>query len=335
MSLADRLQRIWYGGETAPMWLRALVPVYRGLRALSLAPYRLGWRKPERLPVPVIMVGNLTVGGSGKTPLVLALIEALRERGWRPGVISRGYRGTATAPMRVGRDSTPDEVGDEPCLIHRRSSVPVAVARKRIEAGRLLLGDGTNGIDVLIADDGLQHVALARDIEIAVIDGERRFGNARLLPAGPLREPLARLATLAFRVCNGGAPEADEIPMHLVGDAVVALVDPASRQTLAAFAGQRAHAVAGIGNPSRFFDRLRAAGIDVIAHPFPDHHAYVAADIEFDDDLPVLMTEKDAIKCRPFATARHHAVVVDAHLPEAFFNQVDAILRDVVVHSRQ
>lgn len=327
MSFADRLQRIWYGGEAPPPWLVALVPVYRALRAISLAPYRLGWRTPQRLPVPVIVVGNLTVGGSGKTPLVLALIEALRDRGWRPGVISRGYGGNANQPMRVVADSDPGVVGDEPLLIHRRARVPVAIARRRADAGGLLIADTANTIDVLIADDGLQHVGLARDVEIAVLDGERRFGNGRMLPAGPLREPLSRLATLDFRVCNGGPAEAGEVAMQLQVERVHGLLDPASSQPLSAFAGQRVHAVAGIGNPARFFRQLEAAGIDVIAHAFGDHHAYVAADLAFDDDLPVLMTAKDAVKCRRFASTRQHVVSVDAQLPAAFFADVEAILR--------
>lgn len=335
MKLADRLQAIWYGGAAVPLWLRLLVPVYCSLRALSLAPYRLGLRQAQRLPVPVIVVGNLTVGGSGKTPLVLALIDALRARGWRPGVISRGYAGSATVATRVTINSTPDEVGDEPCLIQRRSAVPVAVARRRADAGALLLDDNSLQLDVLIADDGLQHTALARDLEIAVIDGDRRFGNQRLLPAGPLREPLTRLATLDFRICNGGAAQAGEIPMRLLTRTVRGLLDPEQQRPLADFAQQRVHAIAGIGNPQRFFRQLQAAGVDVIEHPFPDHHHYVAADIHFDDELPVLMTEKDAVKCAAFASAQHQVVCVDAQLPDAFFDQVDALLRSAGSHSRQ
>ena len=328
MNYLERLQAIWYGGEPPPLALRALVPLYAGLRHLHRLPYRLGLRKPRRLPVPVIVVGNLTVGGSGKTPLVLALIDALRERGWNPGVISRGYGGSAIEPMRVDDHSDPAVVGDEPYMIQQRAGVPTAVARRRADAGRVLLLEGNEmPPNVLIADDGLQHIALARDIEICVIDGLRRFGNARLLPAGPLREPLSRLHAIALRVVNGGAANDGEIAMHLRVDSVVSLLDPTQQEPLATWPGRRVHAVAGIGNPDRFFRQLRDVDIDVIEHSFPDHHAFVASDLSFNDDLPVVMTEKDAIKCRAFANKRMHYVAISATLPKSFFDDVDRRLR--------
>lgn len=323
MSFAARLETIWYGSAPPPLWLRALVPIYAGLRGLHQLPYRLGLRIPHQLPVPVIVVGNITIGGSGKTPLVLALIDALRERGWNPGVISRGYGGSATIPMRVRHGSDPAVVGDEPCLIHQRSGAVVAVARERVDAGRLLLADRSDASpDVLIADDGLQHIALTRDVEICVIDGVRRFGNGSLLPAGPLREPMDRLGGIAFRIANGGVPGAGEIAMELRVDGIVSLLDPNDGGTLANYSGQRVHAVAGIGNPDRFFRQLRDAGIDVIEHAFPDHHAFSADDLHFNDTLPILMTEKDAIKCRTFANDRMYCVVVSALLAESFFDDV-------------
>lgn len=326
MNFAERLQAIWYGSAPPPFRLRALVPVYAGLRGLHQLPYRLGLRTPQRLPVPVIVVGNITAGGSGKTPLVLALVDALRERGWNPGVISRGYGGTATVPTLVVDCSDPAQVGDEPCLIHQRSGAAVAVAHERADAGRLLLADSRRPVpDVLIADDGLQHLALARDVEICVIDGARRFGNGRLLPAGPLREPLDRLDDIAFRIANGGVAAAGEIAMELRVDGTVSLLDQTICGTLANYSGQRVHAVAGIGNPDRFFRQLRDAGIDVIEHAFPDHHAFSAGDLQLSDTLPILMTEKDAIKCRAFANDRMHCVVVSALLPESFFD--DIVLR--------
>lgn len=324
MDAAD-LQRIWYGGAPVPWWLSALVPVYRTLRFLHRAPHRLGWRRADRLPVPVLVVGNLTVGGSGKTPLVIALIGLLRERGWRPGVVSRGYGGRARSPVLLDALPEPRQVGDEPALIRRRTAVPVAVGRDRGAAARLLLAEG---VDVVIADDGLQNPALARDLEICVIDGERRFGNGRLLPAGPLREPLARLAALPWRVCNGGAAQVGEVPMTLHGDTAVHLASGRTRP-LEDFAGRRVHAVAGIGHPQRFFDALRARGIPVQAHPFPDHHAYVAADLAFDDGAPVLMTEKDAVKCAAFAGQTCWAVPVEARLPDAFADALAAELQSL------
>jgi tetraacyldisaccharide 4'-kinase len=271
------------------------------------------------LSVPVIVIGNLSVGGTGKTPLTLAVVEALRTRGYSPGVVSRGYGGSQREPLLLDDTPDPASVGDEPCLI-RSHGVPVAVGHDRPAAARLLLEAGCN---VVIADDGLQHYALARDVEICVIDGVRRFGNGRLLPAGPLREPSSRLQRVDLRVCNGGVALDGEYQMQLRGGNVVALCD-GQRQSLASFHGQRAHAVAAIGNPQRFFDSLRAAGIELIEHAFADHHAFAPADLNFNDDLPVLMTDKDAVKCQRFARPHLWRVPVHADLSTSFHEAVAA-----------
>jgi len=218
--LAVRLQRVWYDGEQVPFWLSALVPVYRALRAFHLALYRLGIRRVTRVGVPVIVIGNLTAGGSGKTPLVIALVEALRARGMRPAIVSRGYGGSQQAPTVLDDAPDPRRYGDEPCLIRRRTGAEVAIGRDRAEAAALLVKQGAS---VVIADDGLQNPSLARDIEICVIDGQRRFGNEHLLPAGPLREPLDRLSRVDFRVCNGAGAEPGEVAMRLMGDMAVAV----------------------------------------------------------------------------------------------------------------
>ncbi len=322
-ALAARIERVWYSSEPPPWGLRALVSVYRMLRFLHRAPFRLGLRKPIRLRQPLIVVGNLVAGGSGKTPLVIALAKALSERGFAPGVISRGYGGSAREVMLLDARSTPAVVGDEPCLVRERSGVPVAIGRDRAASAALL---AAQGVDVVIADDGLQNPALAGDIEICVVDGQRRFGNGRLLPAGPLREPPDRLARVDFRVINGGDAGPDEVSMRLVGERALALLGDAARP-LTDFAGQRVHAVAGIGHPPRFFASLSAHGIEVIEHAFADHHDFSAQDICFDDHLPVLMTEKDAIKCRRFAQSRHWFLPVDAELPEQFLEEVARMLR--------
>jgi tetraacyldisaccharide 4'-kinase len=281
--------------------------------------YHHGWLRSEQLPVPVIVVGNIVAGGAGKTPLTIALVEALCARGYKPGVVSRGYGGAARAPMLLDAQPDPTVTGDEPALIRMRTGAPVAIGARRADAARLLLPEGVN---VVIADDGLQHYALARDAEICVVDGMRRLGNGRLLPAGPLREPESRLRDVDFIVCNGGDAHNGEVPMHLVLADAVTLAEPARTSPLVAFSGTCVHAVAGIGHPARFFDALRALGIDVIAHPFPDHHRYTAADLEFGDGLPVLMTEKDAVKCRVFAKEDAWAVPVTAELPMSFFDAV-------------
>ncbi|MCE5232992.1 MAG: tetraacyldisaccharide 4'-kinase [Mizugakiibacter sp.] len=324
MTLASRLQQRWYADLPPPLWARPVAALYGGAVALRRALYRHGWLAAQRLPLPVLVVGNLSVGGTGKTPLTIALVEALRARGFSPGVVSRGYGGTRGGNRLLDDASDPREDGDEPCLIRARTGAPVAVGRDRPAAARLLLAPG---VDVVIADDGLQHYRLARDLEICVIDGDRRFGNGRLLPAGPLREPPARLDAVDFRVCNGGVAAPGEVQMTLEARQAEALVGAERPRPLAAFAGQRVHAVAGIGNPERFFAELRAQGIAVIAHAFPDHHRFVPADLAFGDSLPVLMTEKDAVKCRPFAAPRWWSLPVSAKLAPDFLDAVAERLR--------
>jgi tetraacyldisaccharide 4'-kinase len=319
------LQAVWYGGVTPPWWLCVLTPIYAALTKLRRGLYAAGWLPRERLPVPVIVVGNITVGGTGKTPLVIALVEALRTRGFKPGVISRGYAGSGKELHRVDERSDPLIVGDEACVIFQSTHAPVAVCRDRVAAGRALLNSA--GVDLLIADDGLQHYRLQRDVEICVIDGARRFGNGYLLPAGPLREPVSRLDSIALRVCNGGEAKAGEVPMRLTGGEAVALADPRRRRPLRDFAGQRVHAVVGIGNPSRFFAQLRAVGLEIIEHAFNDHFAFAEKDFDLGDDLPVLMTSKDAVKCTAFARAHWWTVPVRAELPAQFFDAVAARLR--------
>lgn len=321
--LAAWLERRWYGG-VAPEWpLRALAACYGWIvRRRRRAFVRANQAQPPR-GLPVVVVGNLSIGGAGKTPLVMALVDGLRARGWRPGVVSRGYGGKAPGPERVLPGSDPARVGDEPCLIAGRSQAPVAVARRRRAAVELL--ELSREVDVVIADDGLQHYALPRAVEILVIDGRRRFGNGLLLPAGPLREPLERAASCDFRVVNGDPADAGEVPMQLLlGDAHA--LDDAAHRPLHEFAGQRVHALAGIGDPERFFAALRAHGIDVVPHPFPDHHAFRAADLRFAEALPLLMTEKDAVKCRAFAAPGRWYVPVRGVLPEPFLDALDARL---------
>ena len=288
--------------------------------------YRLGVRTPQRAGVPVVVVGNLTAGGTGKTPLVLAIVEALREAGWHPGIVSRGY----VPERRVSRDEPPRQatlvsdpalVGDEPILLARRSGCPVWVCADRAAACRALRA-ADPACDVIVTDDGLQHYALARDLEICVVD-PRGFGNGFLLPAGPLREPLSRLRTVDAVVRHGEgplppAPGVRTFDLRLAGETFVNLVDASNRRPAASFAGSRVHAVAGIGDPGRFFRQLAAFGIEVLPHAFPDHHAFRAGDLAFGDRLPVVMTEKDAVKCKGFLEARHWVFPVVAVLDPAF-----------------
>ncbi len=324
MSLAERTIARWYGPGPRPWLLRPLGWLYRGVTAVRAGLYRRGWLASVRLPVPVLVVGNITLGGTGKTPLVIALARHLRGAGWQPGVVSRGYGGDVDGPCLLPEDPDPARFGDEPCLIRRRANVPVAVGKRRPEAARLLVDAG---VDVIIADDGLQHYRLQRDVEICVIDGERRLGNGLVLPCGPLREPPSRLRRVDYRVVNGGEVGPGEVPMQLTGEEAVR-VNGGDRRPLAAFRGQRVHAVAGIGHPARFFDSLRRHGLEVIGHAFEDHHAYVPGDLAFGDNLPVLMTEKDAVKCAAFATQAMWSVPVQARLPETFLRAVDARMKN-------
>lgn len=330
--MLDELQRRWYQPDSRPpVWAWLVALVFGAVVGIRRALYRHGVLKASRLPVPVIVVGNLVAGGAGKTPLTIALVEALRARGFTPGVVSRGYGGAARELMLLNAAPDPVLCGDEPALIRTRTGAPVAIGARRAQAAALLVGQG---VDVIIADDGLQHYALARDVEVCVIDGTRRLGNARLLPAGPLREPASRLTCVDFVVCNGGVAPAGEVPMHLaLGDAV-ALNDGQRRTALATFAGQRVHAVAGIGNPERFFEALRAVGIDVIPHPFADHQQFESGDFAFAENVPVLMTEKDAVKCRAFARDDWWSVPVSATLPEGFFDTLAARLRSIQLAAR-
>jgi tetraacyldisaccharide 4'-kinase len=297
MSLAGRLTETWYRPSPVTALLIPFAWLYCLLAVLRRGLYRAGIFRRARARVPVIVVGNITVGGSGKTPLVIWLARELRARGYRPGVITRGYGGSAAAwPQVVAPDSDPAGVGDEPVLIARHAGCPVAADPDRVRAARQI---EALGCDVILSDDGLQHYRLARDIEIAVIDGARRFGNGRCLPAGPLREPAGRLKSVHLVITQGDAGEGEHrFDLVETGYRAVAGGEP---KPVDFFRGRKAHAVAGIGNPGRFFAHLRRLGVDVIAHPFPDHHAFRAADVRFGDDLPVIMTEKDAVKCRSFS----------------------------------
>lgn len=256
-------------------------------------------RAPVRLPASVITIGNVTVGGSGKTPLVAWTAELAARAGYRPGVVSRGYGGRSRGPERVLPHSDPAEVGDEPVLLARRG-LPVAIGRDRIAAARLLIEE--QGCNVIVSDDGLQHWRLCPDIAVAVIDGRRRFGNGFCLPAGPLREPVTRLDSVDACVVHGGEPRPGEWSMRLAGREFVNVADPQRTRTAAEFVEPVVHAVAGIGHPARFFDDLRNAGIVAIAHPFADHHRFARRDFGFAAaDSAVIMTEKDAVKCERFA----------------------------------
>ncbi len=303
--------RFWLAKGTLSAALLPLAALYRGLIALRRWSYRRGWLASYRLPCPVIVVGNIFVGGTGKTPVVLYLVEQLRGLGLRPGIITRGYGGRrGGGPLWVAPDSDPAEAGDEAVLLARRALCPVVAAPDRVAAARHLLAQAD--CNVLISDDGLQHYRLRRDLELVVVDAERGLGNGRLLPAGPLREPAARLQEVDMVLANGEGSALTPYCFRLVpGDCVNLASGERRPLTAAAFAGP-VHAVAGIGNPGRFFASLRAHGLSLIEHGFPDHHRYRAADLALPGDRPILMTEKDAVKCLAFASGREWYLPVTA-----------------------
>ena len=309
MSLDAWLQHVWYSTRRPPWWLRLWSPVYGAVVGLQYWLYARGWLHTQRVAAPVIVVGNLTVGGTGKTPFVIWLAGRLRSLGLDVAVVTRGYgrshsRRVTNDILRVDASCRAEDVGDEALLISRRALCPVYVCRDRVAAAQAAIADGAG---VVIADDGLQHLRLARDAGIVLVDAMRGFGNGMLLPAGPLRESVTRLEGASAIVLTGAgyaAPAAlapGAVRMMLDGGLLLPLNAVDGARVLGDFAGQRVHGVAGIGNPERFFVGLRAAGLELIEHRFPDHHRYLAGELQFGDALPLIMTEKDAVKCQSLA----------------------------------
>jgi tetraacyldisaccharide 4'-kinase len=306
--------RHWYR-RSALAWL--LWPASLVFRLLVLARrvlYRLNVLTSRHPGIPVIVVGNLVAGGSGKTPLVLWLAEFLKGRGWSPAIVSRGYGAQIEAPRAASIASEPAEVGDEPILLARRSGCPVWVGPDRLRTIAALREQHPE-VDLVILDDGLQHYRLRRDLEIAVVD-DRGFGNGFMMPAGPLREPVSRLRSVDAVVSNGAAVAG--FAMRLEGETLHCMTDARERRSARSFAGQKVHAVAGIGNPNRFFVHLARLGAKPVPHRFPDHHPFRAQDLDFGDALPVFLTEKDAVKLRHAARPNWWVLPVTARLDPAF-----------------
>ncbi len=317
------IERYWDRITAVSALLLPASLVFGAVAGARRAAYRAGLIPRIKLPVPVIVSGNIRAGGTGKTPLALWLAAYLRARGRTPGIVCRGYGGRSSTPRRVLPDSDPYDCGDEAVLLARHSGCEVWAGVDRVAVARSLLA-AQPACDVLISDDGLQHYALARDVELCVVDAARGFGNGWLLPAGPLRERPSRLATVDAVVVNAGNGSAPHpsialIPartarftMTLEGREFRNILNPERRVGPGYFSGRRVHAVAGIGNPQRFFSRLQALGIEFTAHPFPDHYRFTATDLAYAGAEAVLMTEKDAVKCRRFAAQAHWELPVDA-----------------------
>lgn len=289
--------------------------------------YQLGLMARHKPKVPVIVIGNLTVGGTGKTPLVIHIAQLLADQGLKPGILHSGYKGNLSKPTLVHSNSNPSEVGDEALLLARQSHCPVVAYSDRVKGLEFLIEH--EKIDIVLCDDGLQHYALKRHIEIAVIDGLRRFGNGYCLPAGPLREPTKRLMEVDLCITNGGTPEANEYAMDYQVAPLYQAINPEEKCDLSSFSGQTVHAVAGIGNPKRFFSLLEQFDIRVIAVPYPDHHAFQSKDIHFDDTLPVFMTEKDFVKCRSFVGPQHWVVPISPQVSQGFDEKLLSLVKEV------
>lgn len=320
------LQDAWYKEMYISSAFMPFSMLYDDVMRFRRFLYNKGVLKKTKLSVPVIIVGNITVGGTGKTPLIIWLARFLREEGFKPGIISRGYGGNSENwPILLDDKSTADLVGDEAVLMAKRTDCPVAVGPERAQTAQMLMDN--SDCNVILSDDGLQHYALERDIEIAVIDGDRRFGNGYTLPAGPLREPIERLETVDLVIVNGVPEEENEFSMTVKADIAINLVSK-EEKLLSDFVMIPSHAIAGIGNPKRFFDLLEKKHIPIDTYSFPDHHPFIEDDIKFADGKAVLMTEKDAVKCIGFASEKHWYVPIKVQPQQKFIDKLLKLLKE-------
>lgn len=307
------LTRLWYQESLHPITgcLLPLSWLFNACVATRSWLYRTKIIKTQRFPVPVVVVGNITVGGTGKTPFVIQLAKLLQSQGYHPGIVSRGVGGKKQLkPRWVKPDDPANEVGDEAILLSHHTGCSVVICLDRVAAVRDLLQH--SHCNIVIADDGLQHYRLGRDLEIAMVDGVRRLGNHRLLPAGPLREPIKRLNEVDFVIMNGDSDS--EFSLTFEPNQLVSLKNNQKKMSLSVFPYKKIHAVAGIGHPERFFNVLRKAGFEVITHTFPDHHLYTSKEFDFQDAYPIIMTEKDAVKCKAFANEHYWFLSITAKM---------------------
>jgi len=334
--LQQWLETIWYKqgitsvlGQFILLPLTALYCVINNFQRRSQARNRSKFYQPS---CPVIVVGNITVGGTGKTPLTIHLVKLLQQAAYKPAIITRGYGGKATSwPLLVTTDSDPTLAGDEAVLMANRTGVPVYAGADRLLSIKTLLE--AHDCDVIISDDGMQHYKLARDIQIAVVDGKRKFGNGYCLPSGPMREPKKRLDNCDLIVVNGAveketSEEKQWLNMMLAGDMLVNLQTGENR-AIQQFTGKTVHAVTGIGNPQRFYHSLEQGGLELITHSFPDHHDFQIDNLTFEDDLLIVMTEKDAVKCKAFAYGNCWYLPVTATLDDEFDSKLLAKLKRI------
>lgn len=326
MAFTDRLLDAWYNGHPALVLLRPLECLYRRVVNRKRARFLAGQGSIYKAPVPVVVVGNITIGGTGKTPLILWMIDHCRARGLRVGVVSRGYGAKPPSlPWRVLPQQAAAHAGDEPLLIVNRTGVPLMIDPDRSQAVRALLAE--EPLDLILSDDGLQHYRLNRDLELVLIDAVRGLGNRRCLPAGPLREPVERLQSVDALLYNGAGVDRDDgFAFQLKPSALVNLVSGERRPVDHFPPGQQVHAVAGIGNPQRFFNTLEGLHWRPVPHAFADHAVFSAQALSFTPALPVVMTEKDAVKCASFAASDWWYLAVEAVPSPAFVSWFDSQL---------
>jgi len=313
------LDHYWYDNNIVAWFLWPLSLLFRVLVWVRFKAYQSGLFQSFKAAKPVVVIGNISVGGTGKTPLIIELSKLLASLGYKVGIISRGYGGTGPWPHQLNNASKAEQSGDEPVQLYQRTGLPIVVGPDRVDDAALLCEQ--NEIDIILADDGLQHYRLQRELELVVVDQQRQFGNGFCLPAGPLREPLSRLDVQhgkkqSWCIYNGGQQKYS----FSIKPGMVINLQSGEEKSLKSFANMRVHAVAGIGNPQRFFTMLEQHGINVTEHAFPDHYQYQSSDVDFDDDLPVLMTEKDSVKCTPSDNAKLWYVAIDIVLSDDFVN---------------
>ncbi len=322
------INRIWYSNHPAYILLIPFSLIYRLLIKVRKLLYQYGVFTINHVPVPVIIVGNFTVGGTGKTPFVIWLAEYLAEQGYKPGIIASGYGAKKLSTIqKVTSNSNPEYVGDESVLIARRTGLPVVVSPDRYKSARQLLE--FTDCNMLICDDGLQHLALGRNLEIAMIDGDRKFGNNWLLPAGPLREPSNRASTVDLMISNNtGLINAHQMLIEYCE--LKSLTDESKSISVESFKYKQVHVISGIANPDRLHNYLVSKGVKIIPHIFPDHHSFISADLKFDDDFPIVMTEKDAVKCFKFSNDNMWYLPIQVAFDDVFYQHINTLIRDKI-----
>ena len=326
--LETLIEKVWYSKNIFSLLLSPLSLIYISIIYLRYTLYQLGLISITKINVPTIVIGNIVVGGTGKTPLVIWLAKHFKDKGFLPGIVSRGYGGTYLSNIELVKPtSNPLLVGDEPVIIARNTNCPVVVAKKRAKGAKKLVEK--YNCNIILCDDGMQHYSLARDIEIAVIDGQRRFGNNYCFPAGPLREPKSRIFKADLIVSKYNARTCEH-KMDYTYHQLVSLNELSKTIPISDLHGMTVHAIAGINNPDHFFSYLRSHKLELIIHKFPDHYSYTEDDVKFDDNFPVVMTEKDAVKCLNYSSDKHWYIPISAELSKSFVCDLDKLMGKII-----